>query len=165
MQVAQPNALRSQSLSHMNWRVTEPSLDSPNVTFDDHPITVEDLSYFDEPFELKTPKLVLNLRPSYLGKAIPVTFETGPIVTLRQILGAINTYYSMPITVQDLDEIVNYNHADIYEQNDAVKLDKQLRPDVLVGEEIPRSEIMWGLERLGAINELEDGSLDIILRH
>jgi hypothetical protein len=160
-----PNDLRLQSFRDMEWTTTEPSLDSPRVALADRPITVEDLPYFDEPFELRTPKLVLNLMPSYLGKFIPVTFETGPVVTLRQILGAIHTYYNMPITIKDLDEIVNYEgHYGTHEVRDAMNLNKKLRPRVLNGEQVPRSELMWGLDRLDAINELEDGSLDIILR-
>lgn len=82
------------------WTITDDSLNEYGVTLDGHKITQANLNFLDRPVRLVTPNLVLNLPP-----VIPATdmsdrieFPTGNIVTPLQILGAIYTYYSLPVS-------------------------------------------------------------------
>jgi hypothetical protein len=166
MQVAQPRLRHPdyEIFKDLEWAITKPSLDSPYVNYDGHPITLENLPRFEQPIQLKTPRLVLNLQPFYEAESIPITFEIGPVVTPRQILGALYTYYSMPITVQDLDEIAN--NRDYTDANDRyvdMEFNNDLRARILGGEQIPRRVLMYSVDRLEEINELDNGVLDVYL--
>lgn len=87
------------------WTVNTPSLDDENVMIDRHPITQADLNLLSQPVHLATPNPVLYLLPMEYGEPERIEFPIGPIVTPLQILRAIYSYYSMPVTVAELDRL------------------------------------------------------------
>ena len=76
------------------WTINDSSLDEEGVTLDGHRLTPVDLGLLNQPVQLRTPNLILNLRPvKYAYREDRVEFPTGSVVTPLQILGAIYTYY------------------------------------------------------------------------
>lgn len=61
---------------------------------------------FSPPIQLKTPRLRLIFRHLVMIRDMPpVDFDTSNVVTGLDILGAIYTYYSLPVTQEDLEGI------------------------------------------------------------
>ena len=85
--------------NRLTWTINSPSLDMEGIMLDRHPLTTADLRLLNQPVQLKTPNLVLNLSPvRYAHWDDQIEFPTGPTVTPLQILGAIYTYYNIQLT-------------------------------------------------------------------
>lgn len=144
--------------TRLSWTLNDDSLDEEDVTLDDDPLTQADLNLLGQPFHLKTPNLVLHLQPmKYAHREDRVEFPTGPVVTPLQILGAIHTYYSLPLTKAELDRLVT-------EGDEMVKdIIDEARVMIDQGLTVPRVEIMGGDIFFEGLNEERDGSFTLNL--
>lgn len=144
--------------TQLNWSINDSSLDDEGVTFNGHPITPADLTLLNQPINLETPNLVLHLllADRFAGDHAVynyVTFPTGPVVTPLQILGAIYTYYDLPLTEADLDELKGAGMDELVNTT---------RRMIQRGLTVPRSDIMGNVLFQG-ISEYPDGSFLVIL--
>ena len=91
----------------LNWTITNSSLDDVTVSIDGNPLTRTDLDRLNQPIQLRTPNLVLNL-PLFqsVDETDKVEFPTGNVVTPLEILGAIRTYYSLPMSEGELARLL-----------------------------------------------------------
>lgn len=143
----------------LEWTITDSSLDGEFVTFDGHPLTPADLDLFNRPIRLRTPNLILNLLPMETSNTIQrVEFPTGSIVTPLQILGAIHTYYHIPLSVEELKRL------DMITDNEFTReiLGYTIQ-DVTQGDTVSRSQLMGDLVVLKEVKEEPDGSLTVEL--
>lgn len=144
----------------LSWTIIDSSLDEYGVYFDDHTITPADLNLFNQPIRLKTPNLVLYLLPVRYanGEEERVEFPTGPIVTPLQILGAIYTFYSIPVTNEELDRWE-------YEGDEKIKrIISEAREEIRQGNPVPRDIIMYGEIDFDGLKENPDGSFIVLLK-
>lgn len=139
------------------WNINNASLNEHDVLLDERPVRLADLNLFNLPIYLKTPNLVLYLPPVKYGEEERVEFPTGPIVTPLQILGAIHTYYTLPVTEEELNQMEA--------RGDEMILDvlEEIRGDRDEGKTIPRSALMSADIYLDGIKEHPDGSFLVIL--
>ena len=152
------NILKSHRLG---WDVTEASLDDENVILDGHPLTPADLDLLNQPVELKTPNLVLYMLPMEYGEVERIEFPTGLIVTPLQILGAIYTYYSMPITNEELDRLNALDYVAGDEMLEALLT--HMRDEINRGIILPRSELMHDETGFIGLEENLNGSFTVEL--
>lgn len=82
--------------TRLHWNISDGNLN--NAAIDHHHITPVDLETLNQPIQLKTPNLILFLAPMENTERVDVEFATGSVVTPLQILGAIYTYYSLPVS-------------------------------------------------------------------
>ena len=139
----------------LTWTTTDESLDEKGVTIDGHEITPADLNLLNQPIQLRTPNLVLHLRPvRYANEEERVEFATGLVVTPLQILGAIHTYYSIPLTKEELDRLEEEEKGD-----EMIKeIIDEAREEMRQGETVPRSVIMSSEIYFEGLTEEFDGS-------
>ncbi len=139
------------------WNINNVSLNDYDVLLDERPIRPADLNLFNLPIYLKTPNLVLYLSPATNSEEERVEFPTGPIVTALQILGAIHTYYTLPVTEAELNQMEA--------RGDEMILDvlEEIRKDRDEGKTILRSALMSTDIYLEGIKENPDGSFVVIL--
>ena len=144
--------------TRLSWTINDDSLDEEDVTLDDDPLTQADLNLLGQPIQLKTQNLVLHLQPmKYAHREDRVGFPTGPVVTPLQILGAIHTYYSLPLTKAELDRLVT-------EGDEMVKdIIDEARVMIDQGLTVPRVEIMGGDIFFEGLKEERDGSFTLNL--
>ena len=139
------------------WTINNASLADTDVSFDRHPVSPADLDLFDQPIHLQTQNLVLHLRPiKYSYRDDRIEFATGPIVTPLQILGAIYTYYSIPLTTEELDTLEQE-----YETRKAT-ID-EAREEIHRGKRVPRSIILGENTFLEGLHKNRDGSFVVSL--
>ncbi len=113
----------------------------------------------NQPIHLKTPNLILNLPSAIRTTDIRerIEFPTGPVVTPLQILGAIYTYYSLPVTAEELDRLEN-------EDDERVKdIVIETRINMTQGETVPRFELMGDETFFEALDDNPDGSFTLEL--
>ena len=144
-------------LPRLKWTIIDSSLDAELVTFEGHSLTPADLDLFNRPIQLKTQNLILNLLPICDANTTQkIEFPTGPVVTPLQILGAIYTYYHIPLTMEELDLL------DIDDELTRGML-RRTREDVMMGDILDRFQIMCDLILLESLKEEPDGSLTVEL--
>ncbi len=140
------------------WTVNSPSLDMEGITLDGHPLTTADLRLLNQPIQLKTLDLVLNLSPvRYAYWEERVEFPTGPMVTPLQILGAIYTYYNIQLTKEELDRLDEQGDEMVKEEVELA------RSEIEKGTRWPRSEMMGDQVYFEGLDEQPDGSYLVIL--
>ena len=87
-----------------------------NPTYiDQRKVSSEQIEELRQLFQLKTPRLVMvfnHLALSGRDKTQRVEFNTGPVITPIDILGAIYTYYNMPIEEADVHDERDYPDDD-----------------------------------------------------
>lgn len=144
----------------LTWTITDGSLDNDGVNLDGHLLAQADLNLLNQPIRLKTPNLVLHLRPvRYANEEERVEFPTGPVVTPLQILGAIYTYYSIPLTKEELDRLEEEEKGD-----EMIKeIIDEAREEIRQGNVVPRSTIMSSEIFFEGLDENPDGSFDVVL--
>lgn len=134
------------------WSIYDYSLDEGDVTLDGHPIIPTDLNLLNQPIRLKTPNLVLHFLPIKYGHEERFEFPTGPVVTPLQILGAIYTYYSQPLTEEEL------NRLEATGTNMADRIVDRARREMRQWKIVLRSWIMGDDIFLKDLQEARDGS-------
>ena len=118
----------------LSWTILDDSLDKGDVTLDGHPITPADLNRLNQPVHLKTANLVLNLGPiKDVYEEERIEFPTGHIVTPLQILGAIYTYYNIPMTIEEIDRLI---------EDYSLDTETDEREAIRQGKTVPRSKLM-----------------------
>lgn len=142
------------------WHIDDASLDNADVSFDGHPLTPVNLNFFQEQVQLRTPNLILNFYPMRnIHETERVEFPTGNVVTPLQILGAIHTYYSIPMTEDELTELeVKVPPERIHDVWEA----RRNMPGFLY--ETPRSWFMGAETLFVGIFEERDGSFTVLLK-
>ena len=144
-------------LDRLNWSIENPSLDSPGVSHYGFPITGEILDRFHQRIPLRTSNLILQLQPSkYPYKYEIVEFPTGPIVTPIQVLGAIHTYYSLPVSEDELEKLRDTEPEMLDIVEDALK-------NIKNNHVVPRSALMEDEIFLEELEGNPDGSFTVIL--
>ena len=135
------------------WTVNSPSLDMRGITLDGHPLTATDLRQLNQPIQLRTPNLVLNLIPvRYAHWDEKVEFSTGPTVTPLQILGAIYTYYNTQLTNEELNELGEQGDEMVKEEVELA------RSEIEKGTRWPRAEMMGDQVYFEGLEEEPDNS-------
>lgn len=147
----------------LTWTITDGSLDNDGVNLDGHLLAQADLNLLNQPIRLKTPNLVLHLRPvRYANEEERVEFPTGSVVTALQILGAIYTYYDIPLTEAELDRLEN--KKDNGKKAEMLKeIVDETRAEIHQGKMVPRSDIMRDEFYFEGLKENPDGSFDVEL--
>ena len=143
----------------LRFDLSNSSLDDPDVLIREgntyRRLDDSDVQRLDQPIYLKTPNLVLYLQyDRYSGDDKRVTFDTGPIVTPKIILGAIHTYYQEPLKQADLDEISEENGGPYL----AIA-----RNDLQHGNRVIRKDLMGDLSVIEGIVERPDGTYYVAL--
>jgi hypothetical protein len=137
------------------WAVDQDSIEDGINEFIDLPQgrTREDLfQRFNKPAQLTTPNLMIYMPPYYNADMEKVEFDTGSVVTPFQILGAIYTYYQMPVSIQELDRLRDLTGLgfDKYYQ----KLQR--------GEEVKRLDMLEGYVAFENLDVFDDGAYMLI---
>lgn len=153
--------LRSEQL---HWDIDDESL--ADAMIGDHTITLDDFNRLDQPYHLRSPNLILNVSP--IEDAVRyenVEFGTGPNVTPLQILGAIYTYYHLPLTNEEIDRLEDLSYVKADSENSPRKLLlNDVRRDISEGRIIPRSKIMRDEVTFRRLREGQDGSFYVDLK-
>lgn len=139
------------------WLTTDDDLNNEGVTIDDHEPTPLDKIKLSTPVQLKTPNLVLYMFPvKYADNEERVEFPTGNKVTPLQILGAIHTYYDLPLTIEEVDSLMQ-------KEPGARDILEEARIQLESGHEVKRSEIMSDNTFFEGLTEQPDGSFVVNL--
>lgn len=146
--------------NRLAWTIHDGSLNEEEVVLDGHIIRRSDLDLLNQPYQLRTPNLVLYLQPiKYAHESDHVEFPTGNVVTPLQILGAIYTYYNLPLTKEELDQLEAKAKGD-----PSIKdIIDEARVIMARGGIVPRTEIMGSDIFFEGLSEYPNGDFDVTL--
>lgn len=121
-------------------------------THQDQQVPGEEIeALFSTPIQLKTPRLRLIFPHLVMSRNMsPVDFDTSNVVTGLDILGAIYTYYSLPVTSEDLKDIPPER---TYEVDEMIDEEGNWDPDFY--EDNPEPEDMPSHRQYNALGDIQ----------